>query len=835
MELLSLEPLIWLLALVAIGVGLRYSLVDQPMWRQALAMLLRAGAIAALVFGLCRPYLLTPSENLHVIFLVDVSDSVDLAAVAGAGETVQAAIDRLEAGDTWSLFAVGSEARPLAAPTDLPAMVEKWRGGIADDRLRGQTRLADALLDTRLAFPAGKTRRVVLLSDGRETADGLPEAIDQLAEERVDVRFLALPSLQEAEAGVASIKPTTPNAFQGEIVRLRVAVHANRDMQAKVRIVHQGVAEQTKTVKLAAGEKNLVEFDVEMRNAGPSRYTAEVVPAEDYFPLNNQSACTLNVRGQPRVLALHQNPEEMRPMARALKEQGIELDVRGKLGLPDSLEKVLAFDAVILADLPATDIMPRQMRMLKRYVVDYGGGLVMLGSENSFGLGGYFKTPIEEVLPLVSRFEKEKEKPSLAMVLVIDKSGSMQGAPIALARQAAKAAAELLSMRDLIGVIGFDGSPRIISELRSAADIDAVQAAIDSLQAGGGTYLYPAMVQARDMLEQAPAKIRHMIVLSDGHTQPADHQSLAQEATDAGITVSTVALGGADKQLLAAIAEIGRGRYYETDDPSNVPQIFTKETMQASKSAIKEDLYGAVQTGDHPVLAGFTDSDLPFSLGYVMTEAKPTAQQLLAAETGDPLLAVGRYGLGSGLAYTSDLTERWGGEWLAWDGCGKFWAQVLRGVLRKPDAAGLAVRGDVADGVWRVAITRRDDAGVAVGGVAWDAATTDHLDRITPAAIQEVGLGRYEALIPVADAQRLSLRLLDKDFDKLKVLHWQRPYPAEYSLASDPAAELTALPEFATDAIREGLTPEPRRKPIAHWAYLTALGLMLAGLVLRRA
>ena len=839
MELLSLEPLIWLVALVALAVGLRYSLVDQPMLRQAIALAFRAAAILALILGLCRPYWLSPSKDLHVLFLVDVSDSVDLDAVAGAEATVQQAIDQLEPGDTWSLFAIGSEVRPLEEPTELTAMVDQWREGIADDRLRSATRLADALLETRLAFPAGKTRRVVMLSDGRATGGDLDAAIEQLAEERVEVQFSPLESLQQAEAGIAAINPTTPNAFQGEIVRMRVEVHANRDMLAKVKIIDRGVAVETKEVALKANEKNIVEFDVEMRTAGASRYTAEVAPAEDYFPLNNRVATTINVRGQPRVLALHQQPRDMRPMARALLEQGIELDVRGRLGLPNSLEEILAFDAVMLADLPATDLSPRQMQMLKRYVVDYGGGLVMLGSENSFGLGGYFKTPVEEVLPLVSRFEKEKEKPSLAMVLVIDKSGSMQGAPIALARQAAKAAAELLSMRDLIGVIGFDGAPHMISELRSAADVDAIQSAIDSLQAGGGTNMYPAMVEARDMLEAAPAKIRHMIVLSDGRTQQADHHSLAQEAADSGITVSTVALGGADKQLLSAIAEIGRGRYYETDDPSNVPQIFTKETMQASKSAIKEDLYGAVQTGDHPVLAGFTDSDLPFSLGYVMTEAKPTAQQLLAAETGDPLLAVGRYGLGTGMAYTSDLTERWGGEWLAWGDCGKFWAQVLRGVLRKPDAEGLAVQGEVqdaggADAMWRVAIQRRDEARRPVNGVAWDASTTDALSRLAEVEVREVGLGRYEARVPLAGKDRLSLRLLDSDFDKLKVLHWQRPYPAEYSLASDPSPALTSLTPFTAESIRDNLSPEPRRKPIAHYAYFAALALMLMGLVMRR-
>ncbi|QDT68988.1 von Willebrand factor type A domain protein [Planctomycetes bacterium MalM25] len=834
MEFLSLEPLVWLLALVALGYALRYTLVDQPAARRALSLLLRGLAIVALVVGLCRPYWLTPSERLHVAFLVDVSDSIDLNGVEAASGQISAAIDGLNPSDTWSLHAVAQEQRPLATVEELSELVEKWRGDLSADRFRGASRLGEGMLSARLAFPAGCARRLVVFSDGRPTDARLAEAVDQLAEERTDVRFAPIPSLRDAEAAVVSLESPSPVAFQGEIVRLRAKVRANRAMKASVRVLHRGVVVRSRDVELPADETELVEFDVEAPSPGPSRYTAEIVPAEDRFPLNNQAGCTINVRGEPRVLALHSEPRDLRPLRRALAEQGIEVDVRGKLGLPNSLEEVLAFDAVILADLPATDLTPRQMQMLKRYVIDYGGGLVMLGSENSFGLGGYFKTPVEEVLPLISRFEKEKEKPSLAMVLVIDKSGSMQGLPMSLARQAAKAAVELLSARDLIGVIGFDGAPRLVCDLRSAGDVDAVQSSIDTLEAGGGTYVYPAMVQARDMLETAPAKVRHMIVLSDGHTQPADHHSLAQEAADAGITVSTVALGGADRQLLSSIAELGRGRYYETDDPANVPQIFTKETMQASKSAIKEDLYAAVQTGDHPVLAGFAEADLPFSLGYVMTEVKPTAQLLLAAETGDPLLAVGRYGLGTGLCYTSDLTDRWGGEWLAWDGCGKFWSQVLRGALRKRDADGVVLRPEVVGETWSVEIDRFDPDGSPVNGVAWQAAVADENDRKSDVEVRETGLGRYRLEASTQGAERLSLRLHDTDADKLRVLHWRRPYPAEYSLSGDVAEPLSQATEFTPETIREGVEPEPSRQPVAHYAYLTSIGLMLAGLLLRR-
>lgn len=834
MEFLTLEPLFWVVAIAIIAVGLYFSLVDRPRWLQVLAFAFRALAIAASVFALCRPYWLTTVENIHVVYLVDVSHSVDLNSVEHALGTVESSITELGPKDSWSLFGLGSTVMPFESIEDFRQMLEQWNQGISDDRFRGETRLADALLETRLAFPTGKARRMVLLTDGQGTSGDMADAVRRLAEEQVDLQLARIDSLATPEAGVVSITPSTPLAFEQEMVRMQVRLAANQPISGSLRLIHNGVAVQEQDVKLHGDQPTLVSFDVEMNAPGPSRWSAELVPDEDHFLINNQAACTVQVRGRPRLLVLHDDTRELRSWARALDEQGVEIDVRGRLGLPNSMDEILAFDAVIISNLPATDMSPRQMEMLRQYVVDYGGGLVMLGSENSFGLGGYFKTPVEEVLPLISRFEREKEKPSLAMVLVIDKSGSMQGVPIALARQAAKAAVELLSMRDMVGVIGFDGQPQMICELRSAAEAHAICDSIDSLQAGGGTYMYPAMVSARDMLEVAPAKIRHMIVLSDGHTQPADHQSLAQEASDAGITVSTVALGGADKQLLASIAELGRGRYYETDDPSTVPQIFTKETMQATKSAIKEDLYGMVRVGDHPVLSGFPEDELPFVLGYVMTEVKPTAQLLLAAETGDPLLAVARFGLGTGMAYTSDLTERWGGEWLASESCGKFWAQTLRGVLRKTDTEGLVVQSDVRDDTWSVVIDRHAPDESPLSGINWEAVTTDENGRRTPIEVQEIGLGRYRANIPLGDSKRLALRLSDREFDKLKVLQWERPYPVEYALSEKLPEPLMQVRAFAPEATREDITPISQRESVSQYAYFIALASLLLGIVCRR-
>lgn len=839
MELISLRPLWWLLLIPMLWLGWKYSLVDAPFWKRAGSFGFRVLGIAALIFALCRPFSFSSSDQMHVVFLVDVSQSIDIAASIEATREIEKSIQKLGPTDSNSVFAMGDDLRSFKSAAELRTWLESWAEQGIDDEFRSATRLADSLLKSRLSFPAGKVKRIVMFSDGQDTEGFLGEAIRQLKEEDVDLRFQTIDSLAKAEAAIVALKPSTTRAFSGEVVRMAVDVSSNQAIKGELRLVHRGVVVQRQPVELVATNgaikrTNRFVFDVDMITPGDSKWTAELVAEDDYFPINNQRTCTVTVAGKPRILVLHQEEKEMRPFTRAMEKQDVVLEVRGKFGLPDTIQGMLAFDAIVLADFPATAMTPRQMNLLNRYVKDFGGGLAMLGSENSFGLGGYHRTPVEEVLPLVSRFEKEKEKPSLAMVLVIDKSGSMDGLPIALARQAAIAAVELLGPRDQIGVVAFDSSPFIVSEMRSAIESDVIAAEIQSMDAGGGTNMYPAMIVGKEMLENAPAKIRHMICLSDGQTQDADHAGLVQAMIDSGITVSTVALGDADRQLMANIAEIGRGRYYETNDPANVPQIFTKETMQASKSAIKEDLFGSVQTGDHRALAGFTEAELPFTLGFVMTQQKPTAQLLLVTETGDPLLAMSRFGLGTGMAYTSDLGERWGGEWLAWDSVGKFWGQVLRAIARKSDDEGIQVSQQVVKGNWLLNIIRTDQTGQLQSKVEWELASLDEQGELTEIEVREVGLGQYQASVPIKQSSNMTLRLRDPAGDKLKVLHYDRPYPVEYSLAGKPVPEMKELATISPDKIRSGVTPQPVRKRAAFWFYFAAIACLLMGNLIRR-
>jgi hypothetical protein len=316
-------------------------------------------------------------------------------------------------------------------------------------------------------------------------------------------------------------------------------------------------------------------------------------------------------------------------------------------------------------------------------------------------------------------------------------------------------------------------------------------------------------------------------------SQGGDFEGIAMAMADENITLSTVALGeGADANLMSRMAELGRGRFYQTNDPQSMPRIFTRETMQASKSAIKEDLFAPIVAQLHPMISGFEQAELPYALGYVMAKPKPTARVLLALETGDPLLAVCRYGLGQGVCFTSDLTERWGGEWLAWDDCGKFWAQVFRSMVRASDSTGIYATVENQPDGWLVDLQRSDENNLPLAKVNWDAAVLGDGGQKLDTPVRTVGYGRYQVKVGYADHQ--TLRLNDQTFDQLKVLHLDQGYPAEYRLDGQPSVALTDVPMLDTHDLRAGLEPIDQRQDIVSLLNVLAMVLLITGILLRR-
>src|SRR5262249_17639452 len=322
---------------------------------------------------------------------------------------------------------------------------------------------------------------------------------------------------------------------------------------------------------------------------GPISISATVSTPDDAFADNNEFRTSIVVHGRPKVLYVEGHPESSHYLRTALTKEGLTVTAVPASSVPTTAAQLDTFDAVVLSDVARNDLTQAQMGAMVTYVRDLGGGFVLAGGENNYGDGGYSHTVIEKVLPVT--FDTKKERPkSVAIVVVLDRSGSMAGDKMDLAKEATKAPLDLLTNEDSFGVVAFDYAYSWVAPLQSAVNKKQITDLISEIIAAGETNIYPALEAAYNELRQSPSEVKHVILLSDGRTVPGEYDSLVKSMTDANITVSTIAVGtGADQALLKDIADWGRGRTYYLEEPEHVPQIFVKETQLVTGNTLREE------------------------------------------------------------------------------------------------------------------------------------------------------------------------------------------------------------------------------------------------------
>ena len=753
--LLELTRPWWLLGLAALPVLAWFfyrSLVDFSRWQLTTSLVVRSLIAALLVLALAGLNLLRPTREQYVVFAVDRSLSVGddarkaaddfvAKAVAGVGANRYAVLPfAAEPGSLKAGGAAGPEEKaPKAPPTAAGGNTADPDG--LDDK---GTDIASALEVAAAAIPPFYVPKIVLLSDGNATA-GEPLKAAMALQGKVEVSTVPLPVRDDPEVQLSAVNAPT-QVQQGEAFNVEVVVDSNHDDDAgRVEVYRGDVKVADQPLKLKKGE-NRVTLKQSVEQGGLTPVTARLRGYKDTLLDNNTDFGLVFTAGKPRVLLVESDLDQAKHLTWALEEQNMQVDVRPPRGTPENLAELQNYDLLVLSNVPATALSRLQMEVARSYVQDLGGGLIMIGGDQSFGLGGYYKTALEEILPVRSDFEKEKEKPSLAMMLVVDKSGSMGGEKIEMAKDAARAAVDLLGPSDKVGVLAFEGENFWVSELHPCNDKGFILDRIASLEAGGGTVMAPAMEEAYETLKGAVAKLKHMIVLTDGISSPGDFEGIAQAMAADRITVSTVAMGSdADQQLLEDIARIGNGRYYVAEDPGQVPQIFAKETVTASKSAINEQPFTPALVRPTQVLSEIDLEDAPFLLGYVVTRPKATSEVILASEAGDPLLAWWRYGLGMSVAFTSDAKARWAAEWLSWPQFGQFWAQVARHALRKSEAKGTVVQVTRNGRRASVSLDAIDPTGKFLNKVATELTLVDPRLGTSKLPMDQTAPGRYQA------------------------------------------------------------------------------------------
>ncbi|MFO0643155.1 MAG: VWA domain-containing protein [Polyangiaceae bacterium] len=812
------------------------SLADLPMVQRVLSVLLRVAFVALLALGLSRLARTATTQKICTVYLVDVSESVPDAAL----EDARAEIDKgIKAKGKDDLVRVVTFAkRPRVVPLDeadpKAPKIERHEAAATGDPKKDKDRkglgaasdLASALQLAYGLYPAGMLRRAVLLSDGVQT-DG-----DVLAEANrahdFGVKLYTIPYSRPVPGEVALRELRVPDKVRvGEPFNLHAAIFSSRAQKVKA-VLKQGEAinglDGVRTVDLLQGE-NDVTFKSVVRVAGEVTYQLELSEmAEDRFKENNGVSVAVAVPGRPSVLYVEGNPSRASYLSSALSAQELDVEVRGPREMPSSIRELERFDFVILSDAPAEAVSMTQQDAIESYVRDLGGGFLFAGGESGYGLGGWYHTTIERVLPVRMDAEKRRDEPQVAMSLVIDRSGSMSGMPLEMAKAAAKATADTLSGDDLIEVIAFDSSPTRVVRMTPAKHRARIQGDIARIQPGGGTEIFSALDAAYQSLSVTRARKKHVILLTDGQAPQNGIRDLVQAMAAEGMTVTSIGLGsGVDEGLLRMISDLGGGRFYKVLDAQQLPRVFTRETEMVSRSAAVEEYFQPKVVTSADFMRGIDLGSAPFLHGYVATKMKPPpAQELLQSEVGEPILARWHAGLGWALAWTSDVKNLWAVEWLKWPGYGQFWGQLVREHMRQKKRQQLDMKAEIdpATGHVRAHID-------AIGG---DDRFQNGLDaKLTVVGPQPSGEkktlpmkqtapGRYESDFPIERFGSFLLHAsLERDVEDGKggvksvqvaesFGHVTNPYPREYlALAPD-----TVTLRRAAEVTGGALSPEPK-------------------------
>lgn len=756
---------LWLLLLIPLTVGLgllgRRALSRARLWG---GLALRALLLLLIVLALSGIQLRLPSNTLTAVFVLDVSDSIPSEEGQRAEEIIRRAITAMPAGDRAAIVLFGEDALVERLASSDSALARLTSAPITT-----RTDIGSAMQLAMALFPDEGARRLVLLSDGRENLGFALKQAELAALQEVELVYVPL-GLDTAQTEVLVESLSAPGDIrEGQEFDLNVVVESTVETGATLRVLADDSLIHSQEITLKPGPNR---FTVPVKDAAPGfhRYRAQVVPDVDNRLQNNEASAFTVVSGPPSILLVEGQPGEGDNLAKALQAAEMKITRIAPGELPATLPELAQYDSIILANVPAANLPTGAMDALPVYVRDLGRGLLMTGGQNSFGAGGYLRTPIETAMPVYMDVRSRELAANLALVVAVDKSGSMgrchcddpnlnqsytpfeSGLPkVDIAKEAIMRSAAALGPDDYLGVVTFDDSAHWTLDTQKLVDPGTLESAIGSFAANGQTNMNSGVAAAYDALKAVDAKRKHIILMTDGWVRTGDLTPLVKEMEEQGITLSIIAAGEGSAEYLKALSEAGGGRYYPAVDMMSVPEVFLKETVKSVGEYIIEEPFYPLPADPSPALRGIDTTNLPALLGYNGTSPKSTARKDLLTMRGDPLLSSWQYGLGRSAAWTSDMKGQWASQWVSWNEFARFSAQLVSWLLPAPKVEGLTPQVTLTDEGALIQLDAVDKDGRPLNFLNVTARLIGPDLNTVEVPLDQTGSGQYQAQVPVAD------------------------------------------------------------------------------------
>ena len=827
MDLRVDQPL-WLLLLIPIAVYFLWSWhKDKQIFRLEgkIVFTIRLVAILCLVLGITNPYLLLPIKEEQVIFLVDRSASVqdtDQSVMEWIEKSVTSKKDSHLVGIYTFAEDFQSEVALTEGEINLPVFTPITSPGNTD--------IAKALQLSSGIVDPNKATRIVLFTDGLETKGAVSEELIKIAGGPVTVDIVQLERLASEDVAVTSFE-TPPVAFEGEQQQLNVQIESTTSSNGELLLYQNDQLLSREQIMVEQGSNSFT-FRNASKGEGLLKYEVQLVVPNDGLLENNKLTSVTNVESSPQLLVVTHDGKASN-IPKVIDQTAIKTDVIEATELPFDLSNYLAYDAIIFDNVPGHVVGEQKMGVIEQAVKNFGTGFMMVGGKSSFGLGGYFKTPIEKLLPVEMEIKGKQQLPSLGLIIVMDRSGSMSGSKFDYAKEAAARSVEMLRDGDTLGFIAFDDRPWEIIEAKPLSDKEEALDTILSVGVGGGTEIYSSLALAYERLSPLKLQRKHIILLTDGQSSTSnDYQTLIEEGTNNLITVSTVAVGqDADRALLESLAEMGNGSFYDVADESTIPAIMSTETAMISRTYIEDNPFYPTIYGDAAWASLFTDG-VPQMNAYIATTRKQTASVIAESEKEDPVLAEWMYGLGRTIAFTSDSTGEWSGDFARWNNWGDFWNTAISRLLPAYSEVPFTIQ-KASDGSYTVSDPSGESSFIEV------AAVNEKGEELT---VNSEPLAPGKSRVTIDSEPGLVFFRVSNEKEAVYQAGISIPYSEEYKVQKPNTSLLEQIAsrtggQILTDpseAFRAMDVKSSEKQSIQQWLVLTAILLFFIDITIRR-
>ena len=669
---------IWLLLLIPLIISLR---VWKPPSR--LLGILRLAMLSLILLAMCGLAVKLPSRAGTVVVVTDRSQSMSPDSEAKQKEAIDLIQGAMGNNVNLAVLSFGRDAAIEQSPQSgkFAGFVNEVHGDASD--LNGAIEKAMALI------PRGAPGRLLMLSDGRWTGKDPSGVAAQAAARNIALDYRSMQRDSTNDVAISHIdapEVVTP----GESFMLAVWVRAPVPSEVSFELLRGNQRLAVGTRQVPSGLSRLIFRDKAIR-PGTHQYTVRITGTEtDPVPENNSAKILVGIEG-PRPI-LHITTAADSGLARLLQAGGLDIKTAPPAAYHWSLDELSGYSAVLVENVLADEIGLHGMENLAVWVKEAGAGFMMTGGKHAYGPGGYFRSPLEPIMPVSMELRQEHRKLSLAIVVAMDRSGSMSmtvgggRTKMHLANLATVEVLDMLSPMDEFGVVAVDSSPHIIANLAQVENQSHVRGKILRIGSqGGGIFVYEALSAAAKMLLNAQSGTRHIILFADAadSEQPGRYRELLEECRKANITVSVVGLGTAndvDAELLRDIARRGVGRSFFTENAEELPRLFAQDTFVVARSTFIDEPTTVRTTGGMVSLTGRGYQITSPIGGYNLCYIRPDAN--LAAVTVDeykaPVVAAWQAGIGRVLCYTGEADGPHTGPIAGWGDVGNFLTSLVR-------------------------------------------------------------------------------------------------------------------------------------------------------------